>query len=62
MQKLKRRSGTAQDKKTLNTGDLILVKVENVECNEWPLEQITKALKSEDVKVRKAQVELMKEG
>ena len=62
MQKLQRRSGTAQDKNTLNTGDLVFEKDENVPHNEWPLGQITKALNSEEVKVRKAQVELMKEG
>ena len=38
------------------------MKDEDAPRNDWPLGRISEAIKSEDGKVRKAQVEVMKEG
>ena len=38
------------------------MKDEDVQHNDWPLGRISEAIKSEDGEVRKAQVEVMKEG
>ena len=38
------------------------MKGEDAQRNDWPLGRISEAIKSEDGKVRKAQVEVMKEG
>ena len=49
-------------RRNLNAGNIVLVKDEDAQCNDWPLGQISEAIKSEDGEVRKAQVEVMKEG
>ena len=41
---------------------MVLVKDEDAQRNDWPLGRISEAIKSEDGEVRKAQVEVMKEG
>ena len=38
------------------------MKGEDAQRNDWPLGRISEAIKSEDGEVRKAQVEVMKEG
>ena len=38
------------------------MKDEDAQSNDWPLGRISEAIKSEDGEVRKAQVEVMKEG
>lgn len=43
-------------------GDVVLVKDNDVHKNHWPLGIVTQAVKSEDVKVRKATVMIHKYG
>ena len=43
-------------------GDVVLVKDDDVHRNYWPLGRVTKDVKSEDGKVRKATVIIHKDG
>ena len=62
MQTLQKRSKWNSPRRNLNTGDVVLVKEDGAHRNDWPLGRITEAIKSEDGEVRKAQVELLREG
>ena len=62
MQTLQKRSKWNSPRRNLNTGDVVLVKEDDTHRNDWPLGRITGAIKSEDGEVRKAQVDLLKEG
>ncbi|XP_078380254.1 uncharacterized protein LOC144663213 [Oculina patagonica] len=62
LQTLQKRSKWNSPRRNLTTGDIVLVKDEDAHRNDWPLGRITDAIKSEDGEVRKAQVELLKEG
>lgn len=62
VQTLQRRSRWTRPRRNLNAGDIVLVKDEDAQRNDWPLGQISEAIKSEDGEVRKAQMEVMKEG
>ena len=62
MQTLQSRSKWNCSKRNLNAGDMVLVKEDDAHRNDWPLGLISKAIKSEDGTVRKAQVLLWKDG
>lgn len=62
VQTLQKRSKWTRPRRNLNAGDVVLVKDEDAQRNDWPLGRISEAIKSEDGEVRKAQVEVMKEG
>ena len=62
VQTLQKRSKWNSPRRNLNTGDVVLVKEDGAHRNDWPLGRITEAIKSEDGEVRKAQVELLREG
>ena len=51
-----------QPKQDLVNGDVVLVKEEESCRGDWPMGRISEAIKSDDGRVRKARVELMKEG
>ena len=50
------------DKDNIKEGDVVLVKDELVKRNEWPIGLITKCIPSEDKKVRKVEVRVVKQG
>ena len=49
-------------KRNLKPGDVVLMKDEEVHRNNWPIGRITEPEKSGDGQVRKAQVEIIREG
>ncbi|KAI7789365.1 hypothetical protein IRJ41_003871 [Triplophysa rosa] len=50
------------DKDNVQEGDVVLLKDEQVKRNEWPIGLITKTFPSEDKKVRKVEVKVVKQG
>ena len=42
--------------------DVVLMKEEGAHRNDWPIGRVTEAIRSEDGQVRKAQVEIFREG
>ncbi|XP_026109799.1 uncharacterized protein LOC113082140 [Carassius auratus] len=50
------------DKDDIQEGDVVLLKDEQVKRNEWPIGFITKIFPSEDKKVRKVEVKVVKQG
>lgn len=49
-------------KRDLRKGDIVLVRNESEHRNNWPLGRMNEAIKSEDGKVRKAEVVIVKNG
>lgn len=62
VQTLQGRSKWNSPKRNLSAGDIVLVKEDDAHRNDWPLGRITEAIKSEDGSVRKAEVEMLREG
>lgn len=50
------------DKDNIKEGDVVLVKDDLAKRNEWPIGLITKCIPSEDKKVRKVEVRVVKQG
>ena len=46
----------------MNVGDIVLMREVGAHRNDWPMGRITEAVKSEDGQVRKAHVEIIREG
>ncbi|XP_057699895.1 uncharacterized protein LOC130920590 [Corythoichthys intestinalis] len=51
-----------QDKDNITEGDVVLVKDELLKRNEWPIGLITKCIPSEDKRIRKVEVRVVKQG
>lgn len=62
LQTLQVRKKWQEDHPNLKPGDVVLMKDRESARNDWPLGIITKAFKSEDGKVRKVELDLMKNG
>lgn len=43
-------------------GDVVLMKEDGAHRNDWPIGRITEAIQSEDGQVRKARVEIIRDG
>ena len=52
----------SSSKRNLADGDVVLMKEEGAHRNDWPIGRVTEATKSEDGQVRKARVEIIREG
>lgn len=50
------------DKDNIKEGDVVLVKDDLVKRNEWPIGLITKCIPSEDKRIRKVEVRVVKQG
>ena len=48
--------------RNLTDGDVVLMKEEGAHRNHWPIGRITQAIQSEDGQVRKARVEIIRDG
>ena len=62
LQNLQPRQKWTKAQRDLREGDVILLRDEAEHRNDWPLGRVTEALKSEDGRVRKAKVEIVKDG
>ncbi|KAK3750008.1 hypothetical protein QZH41_008651, partial [Actinostola sp. cb2023] len=62
MHTLQARSKWEEPKRDLVPGDIVLVKEDGSNRNEWPMGRISEAIKSDDDKVRKAKVDLVRDG
>ena len=49
-----------EPKRNLRTGDVVLVKEEGAYRNDWPVGRVSEAIESDDGRVRKAQVEIVR--
>ena len=62
LQAMQTRPKWEEPKRNLNAGDIVLVREQGAHRNDWPMGRITEAIESEDGHVRKAQVEMFREG
>ena len=62
LQAMQTRPKWEEPKRNLNAGDIVLVREQGAHRNDWPMGRITEAIESEDSHVRKAQVEMFREG
>ena len=62
LQTMQIRTKWKDQKRNLKPGDVVLMKDEEVHRNNWPIGRITEPEKSGDGQVRKAQVEIIREG
>ena len=62
IQNLQSRRKWCMTKRDLRKGDIVLVRNESEHRNNWPLGRMNEAIKSEDGKVRKAEVVIVKNG
>ena len=62
LQSLQSRSKWNCPQRNLTVGDVVLVKEDGAHRGDWPLGRVTKAMESDDGKVRKAQVEVQRDG
>ena len=62
LQNLQTRQKWSQPERNLVEGDVMLVKDEGQYRNDWPLGRVTEAIKSDDDKVRKAAVTVLRNG
>ncbi|XP_054863943.1 uncharacterized protein LOC129348185 [Amphiprion ocellaris] len=56
------RNKWTHDKDKIQEGDVVLVKDDLVKRNEWPIGLITKCIPSEDKRIRKVKVKVVKQG
>lgn len=59
---LQARKKWTSDKENIKEGNVVLVKDDLVKRNEWPIGLITKCIPSEDKKIRKVEVKVVKQG
>ena len=62
LQNIQTRTKWEEPKRNLHAGDVVLVKEEGAYRNDWPMGRVTEAIRSDDGQVRKAQVEMFREG
>ena len=62
LQSLQSRSKWNCPQRNLTIGDVVLVKEDGAHRRDWPLGRVTEAMESDDGKVRKAQVEVQRDG
>ena len=62
LQNIQTRTKWEEPKRNLHAGDVVLVKEEGAYRNDWPIGRVTEAIRSDDGQVRKAQVEMFREG
>ena len=62
LQSLQSRSKWNCPQRNLTIGDVVLVKEDGAHRGDWPLGRVTEAMESDDGKVRKAQVEVQRDG
>ena len=51
-----------ETKRNLRAGDVVLVREEGAFRNDWPIGRVSEAIESDDGRVRKAQVEIVRAG
>ena len=49
-------------RRNLRAGDVVLVREEGAYRNDWPIGRVSEAMESDDGRVRKAQVEVVRGG
>nr|XP_055029189.1 uncharacterized protein LOC129418268 [Misgurnus anguillicaudatus] len=59
---LQQRRKWTHDKDNIQVGDVVLLKDDQVKRNEWPIGLITKSIPSEDKRIRKVEVKVVKQG
>ena len=62
LQSLQRRPKWTATRRNLRLGDIILLRDDAQRRNNWPLGRVTEAIESEDGRVRKANVEIARDG
>ena len=62
LQNLQRREKCLDVQRNLVVGDVVMMKNADASRNEWPMGIVAEAMKSDDGKVRKAKIEVIKEG
>lgn len=62
LQSLQRRPKWTATRRNLRVGDIVLLRDDAQRRNNWPLGRVTEAIESEDGRVRKANVEIARDG
>ena len=62
LQSLQRRPKWTTTRRNLRVGDIVLLRDDAQRRNNWPLGRVTEAIESEDGRVRKANVEIARDG
>ena len=62
LQSMQPRRKWSSPRRNLTNGDVVLMKEDGAHRNDWPLGRITEAIQSEDGQVRKARVEIIRDG
>ena len=56
------RANWQETKRNLRAGEVVLVREEGAFRNDWPIGRVSEAIESDDGRVRKAQVEIVRAG
>ena len=62
MQSMQPRRKWSSPRRNLTEGEVVLMKEEGAHRNDWPIGRIMEAIQSEDGQVRKARVEILRDG
>ena len=62
LQSLQLRQKWTETRRDLCVGDIVLVRDKSQHCNDWPLGRVSEALRSDDGRVRKVKVNVVRDG
>ncbi|XP_046580145.1 uncharacterized protein LOC124287683 [Haliotis rubra] len=62
LQTLQQRQKWQHGKENIKDGDVVLLKEKNIHRNDWPVGRVINAIPSSDAKVRKAEVQIVRDG